>query len=843
MKCWLVACAIFVTSGCGSAADESVEVNEPVELAPSASSATVAPPPSVPLEQPPTRSGSAMVRTPDGAALLVADEDHAVLRRVALPLDPKAAIESVALPGPPAAVLSLGKRVLVTVRDPGLLLFMRDEGGRLVEEARLPVGADAWGLAVTVDLKTALVTSAWTHALTAIDIESASLRWKANLAREPRGITITSAGVAYVTHLVGSRLTRIDGLNDSVPKVSRVELPAAPMRAAYGTLLDASLGYASVLNADESRLFAGRHALGGQSARWWFGAATVDGLLTATDAPVSPPHQPNSQGYTTDMTTLVDIEGAVPIAQTTFVQPRALAFRKRTNTILVASEGKNDLVELDARAIDPTLARTALYQLGSYEKVEHPFPAMVISGGAPTAIALSADDKTAYVFCRSTYDVQEVALAEPDQKTPADAKEPRRTFVTIASDTLDAEAAKGRKLFYDATDPVMSGGLGCAGCHPDGRDDGHVWHEISDEDLANGYRGATVLSSLRGAFANDGKGGGAVPSAGHARQTPMLAGRVAAAAPYGWLGESPNLESRLRVGFALHRWQGDKNAQYLAGLDRPKQLARFIREGLSKPAVDAHQPTAEELRGKALFEDAKTQCATCHAPATEFTDRSVVLLARPPHRGFDEEKVPFKTPSLLFVGGTPPYFHDGAADSLEALIDKNGTQMGSTVGLDAADKRALAAYLRTIGGYVAPFPEEAPITKPKVDPGNVSGLGRRPDHGFWRGIKDPPFPKGYGCSVRREGAWFHVTCPKTFAGIQLLAGTVAGVETWFGQREDFVGATGHLVFPMREGERKVFQFTQDVMVGRWGTTNETAFFVQADWGPGQAEPTILFTVP
>ena len=37
--------------------------------------------------------------------------------------------------------------------------------------------------------------------------------------------------------------------------------------------------------------------------------------------------------------------------------------------------------------------------------------------------------------------------------------------------------ALGRRLFYDAEEPVVSGGLACAGCHPDGRDDGHVWHE------------------------------------------------------------------------------------------------------------------------------------------------------------------------------------------------------------------------------------------------------------------------------------------------------------------------------------------------------------------------------
>lgn len=840
-----VAAALGVATALGCA-ESAPDVEPTAPLSPSASKvepepSAVAPVPR-PLEVPPTRSGSAMVRTPDSRALLIADEDHRVLRRVGLPLDAHAEVLTVALPGAPASVLSLGRLVLVTVRDPGLLLILREEENGLVEEARIPLSADAWGLAVTADLKTALVTSAWTHQLSAIDLEQRKLRWSVNVAREPRGIAITNAGVAYVSHLVGSRLTRVDGLTAATPTIKRVELPAAPMRAAYGTALHASLGYAAVLNADESRLFAARHALGGQSSGWWFGAATVDALFTANDEPVSPAHQPNSLGNSTDMQSLLDIQGSVPLDQSAFVQPRAMAFRKTTNTILVVSEGKNELVELDARAVDPSLARTNLYPLASYEPSNAPFTSLPLTGGAPTAIALSADEQTAYVFGRSTNDVQAFSLRLPRDHEPEKKKAPQPR-VLLAEGALKPEAELGRKLFYDATDEIMSGGLGCAGCHPEGRDDGHVWHELSDADItfANGYRGATVLSSVVAGMS--GSPGGARAYLGKARQTPMLAGRVNARGPYGWLGESPDLESRVRVGFALHRWQGSAEAQYVVGLNRPAQLARFLREGLVAPPVDAHESTASEQRGKAVFEQEKTGCAVCHAPASDFSDRSLAVLNRPNHQGFDAETAPFKTPSLLFVGGTPPYFHDGAATTLEALVVRNGAQMGNTAHLNAADQQALADYLRTLGGYVAPFPEEPPPVAPKVHAGDVNGLPRRPDHAFWKGIKDPPYPGAGNCSLRRSGPWFHVTCPKQLDGIQLLAGTVAGTETWFGGREDFVGGTGHLVFPLREGDRKVFQLTTPITVGKWGTSSDTLWFVQADWPVGASEPTILFTNP
>lgn len=65
--------------------------------------------------------------------------------------------------------------------------------------------------------------------------------------------------------------------------------------------------------------------------------------------------------------------------------------------------------------------------------------------------------------------------------------------------------------------------------------------------------------------------------------------------------------------------------------------------------------------------------------------------------GFTEDaENKYKTPSLLFVGGTPPYFHDGSYATLEELIDKNDDRMGKTNHLSAEDKAALVAYLRTL---------------------------------------------------------------------------------------------------------------------------------------------------
>ena len=106
-------------------------------------------------------------------------------------------------------------------------------------------------------------------------------------------------------------------------------------------------------------------------------------------------------------------------------------------------------------------------------------PAPVASScGAPAGIALSADEASAFVFCRATYDLAEVRL-DPDAQDLVRRRGPPApaTSAHLADEPLDANVGLGRRLFYNAGDRVTSGGLACAGCHPDGRDDGFVWHE------------------------------------------------------------------------------------------------------------------------------------------------------------------------------------------------------------------------------------------------------------------------------------------------------------------------------------------------------------------------------
>jgi YVTN family beta-propeller protein len=152
----------------------------------------------------PVRQGSTIARAPEDDILYVADEDHKAVRVLALPLD-AAQTAVIEMPGRPAQVLPTSTSVLVTIRDPGLLLVMAREGNRLIEKGRVKLPADAWGVALSPDQKRAVVTSAWTHKVSVIDLETRAVIGVIDVRREPRGVLVDNEGqTAWVSHLVGS---------------------------------------------------------------------------------------------------------------------------------------------------------------------------------------------------------------------------------------------------------------------------------------------------------------------------------------------------------------------------------------------------------------------------------------------------------------------------------------------------------------------------------------------------------------------------------------------------------------------------------------------------------------
>ena len=703
--------------------------DDPAPTASSAASASSAPTagPDKPRVPPPrTRVGSTVAVTEKGDAVLVAEEDRKVLWRVPTPVTADSRGQRFDLPGAPAQVLPLKKQVLVTIRQPGLLLALDDA---LHETGRVALPSDAWGVAVTGDAKTAVVTSAWTHQVSGVDLATMKVRWTVDVAREPRAVVIPSTpnAPAYVVHLMGTELTRIDGIDGDAPTTKRVPLPTAPSRSPRPDQTHASLGYSAALSKDERRLFVPRQALGVVAE--WNGAPTVDVLRLPNDQPAAAkregPYKPTKltdfatkpgkweQGmpFYAPVRSIDGPSGALPLASVNLRQPRAVAYRASTDTLLVASEGTDAVVELDAGFVEPALAKKKLYVTGGgYSK------AMVVPGhgGAPSGIALSPDESKAYVFCRTTSDLAVLRLVPlEEQVDPADT-----LLVRLAEDDPLIEglaktdpkrkfreaAVVGRKLFYSALDPQISEGMACAGCHPDGRDDGHVWHEV---DLTAPFETESVRRFVDGAplrrqFAEKFESIGfssepVIASKGRARQTPMLAGRVRAQGGFGWHAESETLVKRIEASFRLHRWVHGKWTDDVGGAGPAGAIASFLLSGLVLPERPT-ELTAEQQKGKAIFESDQAGCAACHGPEDMFSNWIAVKVKvpSPKPRYADESAESFKTPSLHFVGGTPPYYHDGSVSTLTELVAQNGNRMGNTAHLSKADQAALVAYLETL---------------------------------------------------------------------------------------------------------------------------------------------------
>jgi mono/diheme cytochrome c family protein len=237
--------------------------------------------------------------------------------------------------------------------------------------------------------------------------------------------------------------------------------------------------------------------------------------------------------------------------------------------------------------------------------------------------------------------------AKPDEA-------PAVVHVALSRKALPAAVADlelGRKLFHASGDTRISkDGRACASCHPDGRDDALTW---------------------------------ATPEG--PRQTPMLAGRLAKTAPYSWSGGNDSVQEHLAHTF------GRLGGAGLSGRELSALVA--FANSLRPPVTETQDNSALIARGRAVFQSAETGCATCHNDDGTYADGARHDVKSKANADVAEA---FDTPSLRFVGGTAPYFHDGRYATLRALLLDADGKMGRTKHLSAADLDALEAYLRSL---------------------------------------------------------------------------------------------------------------------------------------------------
>jgi DNA-binding beta-propeller fold protein YncE len=590
-------------------------------------------------------AGSSVVlaRLGDRRLALVADSDSHAVRLLDTRTDEE--LPQLDLPGEPAQLVIGGDgRVFVSVRDKAevdvleVMTVGESERPTLRVSARMTTAEEPVGLALTPDGGTLLVACGWGRALDAFSTRTLAHEFRAPVAREPRAVVTSADGrLAYVSHATASVVSVVDLMSpDHGIRAQRLEQPdleGTPGKLAWRQ------GF-TLARAEFGILAPGVEANTGDTT---VRSETYGGIETTsmpaeqfTVAVIDEDRAAPAQETQLDP---LEAPRTVTGAFTPCLLPRAAAYDTQGSWLLVACAGKDTVVRFDARAGAKAGGQLAEWKVG----------------GEPSGLALDEERREGFAWSQYTRSITSFPI-DGYHPSPTSNDEPGLVRVVGLGARVDQpdEVARGRALFHATGDTrISSDGRACASCHPDGRDDGLVW---------------------------------ATPDG--PRQTPTLAGRLEGTAPYGWNGARGTVKKHVTT--TLKRLGG-------AGLEDADMDALIAYCMAMKPPpratleAAADHPLVEE--GKDIFESSTAGCSSCHMADGTFTDgnrHNVGSKAKgDPRRSFD-------TPSLRFLSGTGPYFHDGRYPTIRAVLMGTDGKMGHTRQLSPHQIDALEAYLQTL---------------------------------------------------------------------------------------------------------------------------------------------------
>lgn len=508
----LFACLLGVAGlvACGSApvrtASESPSAPKIVE-----SSCGAALPLAVHLE-PLSEQGSAVALARYDKKLL-AFVAHRTAQRIDV-LDVRAMKTLAAMPlaGSPEQVLAREDgRLIVTLADRGAIQVV-SVGPELTAISStgvcvLPMGRGASGIAGSSDGARVVVTSTDDAVVDVLEAASLQVQKRALVARSPMGVTVVDDR-AFVSHLAGDAVSVVDLGSSAAPREIDVRLLPATERGVREVLDErrhGGQGYALVSVVldppGHSKGNVEKPPVEGRTPRRRVVLPQVS--IAPGDDRVRATYYgpPPAAGISKEMPVAVSIDPeqekprsrqVVSMGDHLFARecllPRAAAVRASTWHLYVGCRGIDELLELDAAAIDPMRAVTNRFALSKGVS------GVAIADEEGLAVAVSEFEDAVDVVDLEKGVTKKIALGAGTQKL---------------ADSYRA----GRELFYRTDDPRLAfDGVSCASCHPDGREDGITW------------------STPEGP-----------------RQTPMLAGKVHATEPYGWTRGVGNLPDYIKT--------------------------------------------------------------------------------------------------------------------------------------------------------------------------------------------------------------------------------------------------------------------------------------------------------
>jgi DNA-binding beta-propeller fold protein YncE len=530
--------------------------------------------------------------------------------------------------------------------DDDRVQVLNEANGDVMAEIDLGYGSGPIGIALSPDGSQAFVSLASRGELRRIDAATRAPSGSLALGREPRAIAVSADGSrAFVTRFLSSahhgEVWEIDAGTMQLVRTLRIpkfgneanrDTPASGRGVAnylaslaLSPLNGEAFVAANKPNSERGLLIHPSQDLDEDNS--------VRNLLVQLDPDAATPAQRFRRG--------IDLDNSDSSS--------AVAFSPLGDYLMVALQGMNEVLVLDALALDANTGLGAqVTRLGV--------------GAAPQGVCVDATSGRSFVhnFLGRSVTVLETGELFGAGSIAVDASE----VAMVADETLAPDVLMGKQFFYDAGDPRMSaeGYLSCATCHLDGGEDARVW-DFSGR--GEGLRNTTTLK---------GRGG-------------------TAQGPVHWSGnfdEIHDFENDIRLFFGGSGFMQDADffaredplgapkAGLSIGLDA---LAAYVsslgRDSVRRSpfrAADGSM-TVAGIAGETIFQ--REGCATCHAPP-EFTDSTANTLRNVGtlrlSSGFRRGEVltGIDTPTLRGIWASAPYFHDGSAATLADVFRVSG---------------------------------------------------------------------------------------------------------------------------------------------------------------------------
>jgi DNA-binding beta-propeller fold protein YncE len=553
----------------------------------------------------------------------------------------------------------------VTNQDDGSISVLHATGGQQVATIALPYGSRPSGIAFAPGGEAGFVTLEGTGWLLKLDPPSRSVTGQVHAFPNARGLAISHDGQrAYVTRFISpanrGEVLEVDTATMSARRLIPLEADPGPDQEDGGRgipnyLLSVSItpdGQRAWVTSKKDNTLRGAYRTGEPLTF----ESTVRALVAQIDL----------------------VGGSEELAARRDLNDRALP-----SDVVFSPEGDFGFVA--------TLASNTVDVFDAWSG--EPITSMVDVGMAPMGLAISPEGHRLFVHNYmsrdvSVYDVSDMGLGNSATRLTA--------IPTVENELLAPNVLLGKQIFYNAADNRMcrDNYISCAVCHLDGDSDGRVWDFT---DRGEGLRNTTALQGRAGM--------------GHG--------------PVHWsanFDEIQDFEHDVRNGFAGSGFMSDTDfntgtrntplgdskaglsseldalAAYVASLDRLRSSPYRNPDG---------SMTAEARAGAVWFHSAETGCAGCHRSnlltdshllRDPFALHDVGTISEGSGERLGAALIGLDTPTLKGVWDTPPYLHDGSAESLhDVIVTRNPEDRhGRTSHLTELQRGQLVAYLQQL---------------------------------------------------------------------------------------------------------------------------------------------------